>query len=84
MINQIIFLKPTQVNWLKQHTLFPRSWAIARAIAVFPVPGGPAIRTARPDIFLVFIISTIIPAAYKVNKMYRKNEMILYLNSLLI
>ncbi len=28
----------------------PRVWAMASAIAVFPVPGGPARRMARPAI----------------------------------
>jgi len=46
-------------------TLLPNSWAIARAMAVFPVPGGPASRHARPAIFLLLIMSTTIPAAYK-------------------
>lgn len=32
------------------------------AIAVFPVPGGPAIRTARPAILLSLIIWRMIPA----------------------
>ena len=30
----------------------------------FPVPGGPANKTARPAIFLALINSTITPAAY--------------------
>jgi hypothetical protein len=34
-------------------------------MAVFPVPGGPARRHARPAIFLLLIMSTTIPAAYK-------------------
>lgn len=46
-------------------TLLPNSWEIARAMAVFPVPGGPARRHARPAIFLLLIMSTTIPAAYK-------------------
>jgi hypothetical protein len=33
-------------------------------MAVFPVPGGPARRHARPAIFLLLIMSTTIPAAY--------------------
>jgi hypothetical protein len=34
-------------------------------MAVFPVPGGPARRHARPAIFLLLIMSTTIPAACK-------------------
>jgi hypothetical protein len=34
----------------------------------FPVPGGPANRTARPAIFLALINSTITPAAFIKNK----------------
>lgn len=45
-------------------TLGPNSCAIARAIAVFPVPGGPANNKARPAIFLALIKSTATPAAY--------------------
>lgn len=45
------------------HTLVPNSWAIAKAMAVLPVPGGPASNSARPAIFLLRIISTIMPAA---------------------
>lgn len=45
------------------HTLVPNSWAIAKAIAVLPVPGGPANNSARPAIFLLRIISTTMPAA---------------------
>jgi len=45
-------------------TFGPSSWAIARAIAVLPVPGGPAKRRALPAIFLDLIRSTAIPAAY--------------------
>jgi hypothetical protein len=47
------------------HTLLPNSWAIASAMAVLPVPGGPAIRIALPAIFFDFTMSTTIPAAYK-------------------
>ena len=39
---------------------------MAMARAVFPVPGGPARRRARPAIFFKLIISTTIPAAYAV------------------
>uniref|UniRef100_A0A8W7PQA4 Uncharacterized protein n=1 Tax=Anopheles coluzzii TaxID=1518534 RepID=A0A8W7PQA4_ANOCL len=44
-------------------TLLPSSWAIARAMAVLPVPGGPASSSARPDIFFDLIRSTTTPAA---------------------
>ena len=43
--------------------ILPSAWAIPIAIAVFPVPGWPAIRTARPAIFPSFIISSTTPAA---------------------
>ena len=45
-------------------TLGPSYWAIASAMAVFPVPGGPAKRRALPAIFLDLIKSTATPAAY--------------------
>lgn len=45
-------------------TLGPSYWAIANAIAVFPVPGGPAKRRALPAIFFDLIRSTATPAAY--------------------
>ena len=45
------------------NTLLPSSWAMANAIAVFPVPGGPTIKMARPDIFLDLMRSTTSPAA---------------------
>ena len=44
-------------------TLVPNSCAMAKAKAVFPVPGGPARRTALPAIFLDFMRSTTTPAA---------------------
>lgn len=44
-------------------TLLPRSWAMPSARAVFPVPGAPASRSARPAIFFCRIISTTRPAA---------------------
>ena len=44
-------------------TFGPSSWAIANAIAVFPVPGGPANNNALPAIFLALIKSTATPAA---------------------
>ncbi len=46
-------------------TLGPNSCAIAKAMAVFPVPGGPANNKALPAIFLDRIKSTITPAAYR-------------------
>ncbi len=45
-------------------TLGPSSCAMANAMAVFPVPGGPAKRRALPAIFLALIKSTATPAAY--------------------
>jgi hypothetical protein len=45
-------------------TLGPNYCAMAKAIAVFPVPGGPAKSKARPAIFLDLIKSTVTPAAY--------------------
>lgn len=44
-------------------TFGPNYCAIASAIAVFPVPGGPAKSNARPAIFLDLIKSTTTPAA---------------------
>ena len=41
----------------------PSACAIPIAMAVFPVPGVPAISTARPAIFPSFTISTTTPAA---------------------
>jgi hypothetical protein len=35
----------------RQLTLLPSSCAMAKAMAVLPVPGGPAISIARPAIF---------------------------------
>lgn len=43
-------------------TFGPSYWAIANAIAVFPVPGGPARRRALPAIFLDLMRSTATPA----------------------
>jgi hypothetical protein len=40
---------------------------MAKAIAVFPVPGAPAIKTALPAIFFYFIMSTITPPASLAN-----------------
>lgn len=46
---------------------------MANAIAVFPVPGGPAMSSARPDIFFDLIRSSTIPAAYQYrNYLYYK------------
>ncbi len=44
-------------------TFGPNYCAMARAMAVFPVPGGPAKSKARPAIFLALIKSTATPAA---------------------
>lgn len=44
-------------------TSSPKLFAIAMAMAVFPVPGWPPINTARPAILPYFIISRMIPAA---------------------
>jgi len=44
-------------------TSSPSVFAIAIAIAVFPVPGWPPIRIARPAILPYLIISRMIPAA---------------------
>lgn len=51
------------INLYLSHTLFPSSCAIAKAMAVFPVPGGPANNKALPAIFLDLIKSKTIPAA---------------------
>ena len=45
-------------------TLGPSYCATAKAIAVLPVPGGPAKSKARPAIFFALIRSTATPAAY--------------------
>ena len=45
-------------------TLGPNYCAMAKAMAVFPVPGGPANKIALPAIFLDRIRSTTTPAAY--------------------
>lgn len=44
-------------------TSSPKLLAIAMAMAVFPVPGCPPIRTALPAILPYLIIYMIIPAA---------------------
>ena len=51
------------VDYMDITIILPSAWAIPIAIAVFPVPGWPAIRTARPAIFPSFIISSTTPAA---------------------
>ena len=48
---------------VQKGTLGPNYCAIARAMAVFPVPGGPAKRRARPAIFFDLMRSTATPAA---------------------
>lgn len=60
MVNHSSFIQTYKVL-----TLFPNSCAMANAIAVFPVPGGPASNRARPAIFFVLIKSKTIPAACK-------------------
>ena len=51
---------------IKQKGTFgPSSWETPRAIAVFPVPGGPAKSKAFPAIFFDFINSTTIPQAWR-------------------
>ena len=45
-------------------TFGPSSCESASAMAVLPVPGGPAKRSARPAIFFILIRSTTTPAAY--------------------
>ena len=44
-------------------TFGPNSYDNAKAIAVFPVPGGPANKSALPAIFFILIKSTTTPAA---------------------
>jgi len=45
-------------------TFGPSSYESAKAIAVFPVPGGPAKSNALPAIFFILIRSTTTPAAF--------------------
>jgi len=45
-------------------TFGPSSCAMAKAMAVLPVPGGPARRRALPAIFFDLMRSTATPAAY--------------------
>ena len=67
-INTSVFLtyeeKTSEATIGQNGTLGPSYWAMARAMAVFPVPGGPAKRRARPAIFLDLMRSTATPAAY--------------------
>lgn len=46
-------------------TFGPSSYDKAKAMAVFPVPGGPANSKALPAIFFILIKSTTTPAAFK-------------------
>jgi hypothetical protein len=54
----------------------PSSCDTARASAVFPVPGPPASRTARPDIFFALIRSTTTPQACHpyISRNFRRDE----------
>ena len=67
-INTSVFLtsdeKTSEATMGQKGTLGPNYWATARAMAVFPVPGGPARRRALPAIFLDLMRSTTTPAAY--------------------
>jgi hypothetical protein len=54
---------PVRVLWPFPPTLVPSSCAMPSASAVFPVPGAPAISSARPAIFLALIMSTTMPHA---------------------
>lgn len=56
--------KTSEATIGQKGTLGPSSWAMARAIAVLPVPGGPANRRALPAIFFDLMRSTATPAAY--------------------
>ncbi len=56
--------KTSEATIGQKGTFGPSYWAIASAIAVLPVPGGPANRRALPAIFLDLIKSTATPAAY--------------------
>ena len=51
-------------------TFGPSSYESAKAIAVFPVPGGPAHNIALPAIFFILIKSTTTPAALKLLNWY--------------
>ena len=67
-INTSVFLtseeKTSEATIGQKGTLGPSSCAIAKAIAVLPVPGGPARSRALPAIFFDLIRSTATPAAY--------------------
>ena len=67
-INTYVFFtsdeKTSDATIEQNGTLGPSYWAMAKAIAVLPVPGGPARRRARPAIFLDLMRSTATPAAY--------------------
>lgn len=67
-INTYVFLtydeNTSEATIGQKGTFGPNYCAIAKAIAVFPVPGGPAKRRALPAIFLDLIKSTATPAAY--------------------
>lgn len=69
----LISLEKTSLPTMGQKgTLGPSSCAIAKAIAVFPVPGAPAKSNARPDIFFDLIRSTTTPQAYFYESWRRK------------
>lgn len=66
-INTSVFLtseeKTYEPTMGQNGTFGPNSADTANAIAVLPVPGGPANNSARPAIFLALIRSTATPAA---------------------
>lgn len=66
-INTSVFFtsdeKTSDATMGQKGTFGPSSCAIARAIAVLPVPGGPASNKALPAIFLDLMRSTTTPAA---------------------
>lgn len=57
------FRNDTMPNECRYNTLLPSSCEMASAMAVLPVPGGPANNKARPAIFFDLIRSNTIPAA---------------------
>ena len=60
----LISLENTSLPTIGQKgTYGPNSYEIAKAIAVFPVPGGPANSKALPAIFFDLIRSTTTPPA---------------------
>lgn len=67
-INTSVFFtydeKTSEATIGQNGTFGPSYWAMAKAIAVLPVPGGPAKRRALPAIFLDLMRSTATPAAY--------------------